>query len=101
MPRHRSHRACQRSLSRGVGAKYIPVAHAHPSPTATAPAPALSPSYSAPSPLSLLQILQLYIPDSSRRICRFHLGFSLATLRGNTRGSPQDPNTNLPPPDAA
>ncbi len=23
MPRHRSHRACQRSLSRGVGAKYI------------------------------------------------------------------------------
>ena len=23
------------------------------------------------------------------------------TPRGNTRGSPQDPNTNLPPPDAA
>ena len=46
-------------------------------PTATVPTPALYPSYSAPSPLSLLPVLQLYIPDSSRRICRFHLGFGL------------------------
>ena len=42
---HRSHRACHRSLSRGVGAT---------SQVQLAPSPGLSPSYPSPSPLSLL-----------------------------------------------
>ena len=47
-----------------------------PNPTATAPSLVLSPSYPSPSPLSLFHVLTLCLPDSSRRICRFHLGFS-------------------------
>ena len=41
-------------------------------------------------------------PGCPRRRASNHLSPLLATHpRGNTRGSPQDPNTNLPPPDAA
>ena len=65
-------------LSPGASAPSTSCCAHHPRPTATAPTPVLFLSYPSPSPLSLLQILQLYIPDSSRRICRFHLGFGLA-----------------------
>ena len=61
----------------GVGARYILLRHTSQGPTATPPSPALSPSYPSPSPLSLLPVLTLCLPDSSRPKCGFHLGFGL------------------------
>ena len=56
-----------------------------PSPTATPPSPALSPSYPSPSPLSLVPVLTLCLPDSSRRKCGFHLGFGLVPRKLRSR----------------
>ena len=63
-------------LSPGASAPDTSCCAHQPSPTATAPSLVLSPSYASPSPLSLFHVLTLCLPDSSRRICRFHLGFS-------------------------
>ena len=69
-------------LSPGASAPGTSCRAHHPRPTATAPSLVLSPSYPSPSPLSLLPVLQLYLPDSSRRKCGFHLGFGLAFYAG-------------------
>ena len=65
-------------LSPGASALGTSCCAHQPSPTATAPSPGLSPSYPSPSPLSLLPVLTLCLPDSNRRKCGFHLGFGLA-----------------------
>ena len=64
-------------LSPGVSALGTSCCAHQPSPTVTPPSPALSPSYPSPSPLSLLAVLMLCLPDSGRRKCGFHLGFGL------------------------
>ena len=64
-------------LSPGASALGTSCCAHQPSPTATPPSPALSPSYPSPSPLSLLPVLTLCLPDSSRPKCGFHLGFGL------------------------
>ena len=68
-------------LSPGASALGTSCCAHQPSPTATAPSPGLSPSYPSPSPLSLLPVLTLCLPDSNRRKCGFHLGFGLETFR--------------------
>ena len=81
-------------LSPGASAPGTSCCAHQPSPTATPPSPALSPSYPSPSSLSLLPVLTLCLPDSSRRKCGFHLGFGLVVAGRCSPGPLESPDTS-------
>ncbi len=106
MPGPRPRRSCPGTgatehasvLSPGASAPSTSCCARQPSPTATAPSQAVSPSYPYPypSPLSPLPVLTICLPDCSRPICRFHLGFGLEGVSQGREAAAQPAAPALP-----